>query len=110
LLSKNIKINVCGSIILPVVLYGCETWSLTLREGRRLRVFENRVLRRIFGIKMDEVTWEWRILHNKQLNDLNASPNIIRVIKSRRMGLVVHVACMGIGTVHTYIHGFCGET
>ena len=56
LLSKNIKINICGSIILPVVLYGCETWSLTLRNGRRLRVFENRVLRRIFGIKRDEVT------------------------------------------------------
>jgi hypothetical protein len=76
LLSKNIKINICGSIILPVVLYGCEIWSLTLREGRRLRVFENRVLRRMFGIKRDEVTGEWGILHNKQLSDLNASPNI----------------------------------
>ena len=81
LLSKNIKINICGSIILSIVLYGCETWSLTLRNGRRLRVFENRVLRRIFGIKRDEVTGEWRILRNKQLNDLKASPNIIRVIK-----------------------------
>jgi hypothetical protein len=68
------------TIILPVVLYGCETWSLTLREERRLRVFENRVLRRLFGPKMDEVTGEWRGLH-----DLYSSPNIVRVIKSRRM-------------------------
>jgi hypothetical protein len=68
------------NIILPVVLYGCETWSLTLREDRRLRVFENRVLRRIFGPKRDEITREWRGLH-----DLYTSPNIVRVIKSRRM-------------------------
>jgi len=65
LLSKNIKINICGTIILPVVLYECETWSLTLKEGRRLRVFQNRVLRTIFGIKRDQVTGEWRVLHNK---------------------------------------------
>ena len=62
-------------------LYGCETWSLKLREKRRLRVFENRVLRRIFGLKRDEVTWEWRKLHNEELNDLYCSPNIARVIK-----------------------------
>jgi hypothetical protein len=69
---------------LPVVLYGCETWSHTLREEHRLRVFENRVLRRIFGPKRDEVTGEWRRLHNEELHDLYSSPNIIRVIKSRR--------------------------
>jgi hypothetical protein len=70
--------------MLPVVLYGCKTWSLTLREERRLRVFENRVLRRIFGTKRDEVTGEWRKLHNAEFNDLYTSPNIVRVIKSRR--------------------------
>jgi hypothetical protein len=71
-------------IILPVVLYGCETCSLTLREKRRLRVFENRVLRRIFGPKRDEVTGEWRKLHNEELRGLYSSPSIIRIIKSRR--------------------------
>jgi hypothetical protein len=65
----------------PVVIYGCETWSLTLSEECRLRVFENRVLRRIFGPKRDEVTGEWRILHSKELYALYSSPNIIRVIK-----------------------------
>ena len=81
-------------IILPVVLYGCETWLLTLREERRLRVFENRVLRRIFGPKRDKVTSEWRKHHNEELNDLYSLPNIVRVIKSRRMRWVGHVACM----------------
>jgi len=71
--------------ILPVVLYGCETWALTLREERRVRVFENRVLRRIFGSKSDEGTGEWRKLHNEELNDLYCSSNIVRVIKFRRM-------------------------
>jgi hypothetical protein len=83
LLSKNVKIKVYRSIILPVVLYGCETWSLTLREEYRLRVFENWVLRRIFGPKRDEVTGEWRRLHNKELYALYSSPNIIGMIKSR---------------------------
>jgi len=81
--------------ILPVVLYGCETWSFTLREERKLRVFENMVLRRIFEPRRDEVTGEWRRLHNDELNDLYSSPNIVRVIKSRRMRWAGHVARMG---------------
>ena len=77
LLSKCIKTEIYRTIILPVVLYGCETWSLTLKEKRRLRVFENRVLRRIFGFKRDEVTGEWRNLHNDELNDLCTSHLIL---------------------------------
>jgi len=85
LLSKNLKIKIYKTIILPVVLYGCETWSLTLREERRLMVFENRVLRKVFGPKRGEVTGEWRKLHNEELNDVYSLPNIVRVVKSRRM-------------------------
>jgi hypothetical protein len=92
--SKNLKIRIYKTIILPVVLYRCETWSVTLREEHRLRVFEIRVLRRIFGPKRGEVTGEWRKLHNKELPDLNSSPSIIRIIKSRRMRLAGHVARM----------------
>jgi len=95
LLSKNLKIKIYRTIILPVVLYECETWSLTLREERKLRVFENMVLRRIFGPRRDEVTGDWRRLHNKELNYLYPSPNIVRVIKSRRIRWVGHVARMG---------------
>ena len=83
------------TIILPVVLYGCETWSLTLREERKLRVFEIMVMRRIFGPRRDEVKGEWRRLHNEELNDQYSSPNIVRVIKSRRMRWAGHVARMG---------------
>jgi hypothetical protein len=100
LLSKNTKIRVYRTVVLPVVLYGCDTWSLTLREERRLRVFENRVLRRIFGSKRDEVTGEWRRLHNAELTDLYSSPIIIRVIKWRRMRWAGHVARMGRGEVY----------
>jgi len=85
LLSKNLKIKINRTIILSVVLYECETWSLTLREERKHRVFEIMVLRRIFGPRRDEVTGEWRRLHKEELNDLYCSPNIVRVIKSRRM-------------------------
>jgi hypothetical protein len=101
LLSKNTKIRVYRTVVLLVVLYGCETLSVTLREKQRLRVFENRVLRRIFGPKRDEATGEWRRLHNEELNGLYSSPNIIRVIKSRRMGWAGHVARMGKREVHT---------
>ena len=83
------------TIIVPVVLYGCETWSLTLTEKRRLMVSENRVLRRIFGPKRDEGTGKWRKLHNEELNDLYCSHNIVWVTKSRRMRWVGHVARMG---------------
>jgi len=80
---------------MPVVLYGCGTWSLTLREEHRLRVFKNRVLRRIFGPKRDEVAEEWRKLHNEELNGLHCSPNIARVILSRKMLWAEHVARLG---------------
>ena len=95
LLSNNLKIKINGTIFLAVILYGCETWSLTLREEHRLRVFENRVLRRIFGPKGGGVKVEWRKLHNEELNDLYSSPNIVRVIKSRIMRWAGHVARMG---------------
>jgi hypothetical protein len=93
LLSKQLKIKIYRTIILSVVLYGCETWSLTQGE-RRLRVFGNRVLS-VFGPKRDEVTGEWRKLHNEELNDLYSLPNIVRVVKSRQVRWVGRVAHMG---------------
>jgi hypothetical protein len=90
-----VKIKIYKTIILPVVLYGCETLSLTLREEHRLSVFENTVLRRIFGPKRDEVTGGWRKLHNVELHGLYSSPSIVRVIKARRMRWAGHVARMG---------------
>jgi hypothetical protein len=93
-MSRNIKIRIYTTIILPVVLYGCETWSQILREKHRLRVFENRVLR-IFGPKRDEVTGGWRKLHNEELHNLYSPPSIVRMIKSRRMRWAGHVARMG---------------
>ncbi|KAJ4450632.1 hypothetical protein ANN_02061 [Periplaneta americana] len=95
LLSKNLKVRIYKTVILPVLLYGCETWTLTLREEHRLRVFENKVLRKIFGAKRDEVTGEWRKLHNTELHALYSSPDIIRNIKSRRLRWAGHVARMG---------------
>jgi len=85
LVPQNLKIKIHRTIILLVGLYGCETWSLTLREERKLMAFENRVLRRVFRSKRDEVTGEWRKLYNEELNDLYCSPNIVRVIKLKRM-------------------------
>jgi hypothetical protein len=86
--------------ILPV-LYGCETWSLTLREKQRLMVFQYRVMRKAFGPRKDDIPAGWKRLHNEELNDLYSSPNIIRVIQSRRMRLAIHVQCMGEREVHT---------
>jgi len=99
LLSKKLMIKIYRTIILPVALYGCETWLLTLREERRLRVFENRVLRRILGPKSDKVTGEWRKLHNEELSDLYSLRSIVRLVKSRRMRWAGHVARMGEGRV-----------
>jgi hypothetical protein len=96
LYQKNLKIKIYKTVILPVVLYGCETWSLTLKEEPRLKVFENKVLRRIFGPKR-EGDRSWRELHNDELHSLYSSPNIVRVIKSRRIGWAGHMARMGEG-------------
>jgi hypothetical protein len=90
LMSKNLKIKIHKTVILPLVLYGCETWSLILREEHRLRIFEN-------CVEEDEEHGSWRKLHNDELHSLYSSLNIVRVIKSRRMRLARHVACMGEG-------------
>jgi len=107
LLSKNVKIKIYRTINLPAVLYGCETCSLIWGEECSLRVFENRVLRRIFGPRRDEAKGELKKLHNEELNDLYPSPNIFRVIKSRRKRLAGHVARMA--EEERRIQGFVGE-
>ena len=107
MLSRNLKIKIYRNIILPVAVYGSETWSLTLREERRLRLSENGVLR-IFGPKRDEVTGEWKKLHNEELSDLYSSTSIVRVIKSRRMRWSGHAERMG--GEERRIQGFSGET
>jgi hypothetical protein len=94
LLSRNVKVKIYKTTILPVVLYGCETLSLTLGEEHRMRVFENRVIRRISGPKRNEVTGKWRMLHSEELHILYPSPNIIRQIISRKMRWAGHVAQM----------------
>jgi hypothetical protein len=101
LLCKNIKVKVFKTIILPLVLYGCETWCLALRESHRLRVFENKVLRRIFGPKRDHVTVEWRKLHNEELHNLYPTPNIIRQVGR---------ACGTHGRGEKSVQGFGGKT
>jgi hypothetical protein len=106
LFSKNLKIKIYRTVILPVVLYGCEAWSLTLREERRLKVFESRVLRRVFGPKRDEVTGKWRKLHNEELNDLYSLPNIAGdKIKKNELGW----ACGAYGGGERCAQGVGGE-
>jgi len=104
--TQKYKINILKTIILPVVFYWYATCSLTPREEHRLRAFENRVLRRMFGPTRDEVTREWRKLYNEELSDQYTSPNIVWMIKSRRMRWVGHVACMGEGR---FTQGFGGK-
>jgi hypothetical protein len=94
LLSESVKIKIYKITVFPVIVYGCESWPLILMEDLRLTVFENMVLRRIFGPKRDEVTGVWRKVHNKEFHNLYSSSNTIRVIKGRRMKWVGHVACM----------------
>jgi len=95
MLSKNIKFKIYKIMILTVVFYGCETWSLTLREERRMRVFETRMMRRMFGPKRDKIPGEWRKLYKEELSDFYSSPNIVHVSKSRRLRWAGHVALMG---------------
>jgi len=106
--SKNLKIKIYRIIILPVVLYGCETWSLTLREERMLRLFENSILRRVFGSKRDEVTREWRKLHNEELRDLYSLPQYCAggKIEKNEMG----GACGAYGGGESCAHGSSGGT
>jgi hypothetical protein len=104
-MSRNVKVKLNKTIILPVALYGCETWSLTLGEEHRLRVSENRVLRRIFGPKRDEVTGEWRKLHNVELYNLYSSPDIIRQVKANEVGR----ACGTHGRGEKSVQGFGGK-
>jgi hypothetical protein len=93
--SENVRVGICKTTIFSLVLYGCETWSLTFRKEHKLRVFENTMLRRIFGPKRDGVTGGWRKLHKEELRDSYSLPSVIRTIKSRRMRSAEHVARMG---------------
>jgi hypothetical protein len=102
--GQKLKIKIYKTVILPGVLYGCETWSLTLREEHRLRVFQNRVSRKIFGPKREEDV-SWRNLYNNELHSLYSSPNIVRVIKLRRMRWAGHVVLGGGGGVHRVLVG-----
>jgi hypothetical protein len=106
LLSRNIRLKYIKKTVLPVVLYEHGTWSLALREEHRLRVFENRVLRRIFGPKRDEIMGEWRKLHSGDHHNLYLSPDIIRQIKLRKIRWMGHVACMG---GEKSVQGFVGK-
>jgi len=99
LLSKHLKINVHRTLILPVVLCGCEIWSLKLREERRLRLFENEAFLEKVWASEGDVTGQWGKLHNEELNDLYTSSIMVRVLKSKRVSWVSHVACMGVGRV-----------
>jgi hypothetical protein len=104
-LSRNVKVKIYKTVIVPIILYGCETWSLKLRDEHRLRVFEKRVLKSIFGPKGNGGTGEWRKLHSEELHIFYSSPNNMMQIKSRRMRWVEHVACMGEESVQ----GFGGK-
>jgi hypothetical protein len=95
LLSRNVEVQTYKNIILPVVLYGCGTWTFTRREEHTLRVFENRILRRVFGPNRDEVTGEWRKWHSEELHNLYSYADIIRQVKTRRMRWAGHVARAG---------------
>jgi hypothetical protein len=110
LLSKNLKIKIYRTIILPVTLYGCETWLLTLKEKRRLRVFENRVLRRIFGPKRDEVTGDWIKLHNEDPNDLYSSPSHHYCSSDKFEKNELGGTCSMYGGEERCIQAFGGET
>jgi hypothetical protein len=101
-MHQKLKIKIYKTVILPVILYGCETWSLTLREEHRLRVFENRVLRKIFGPKREE-DGSWRKLHNDEFHNLYSSTKIVRVIKSRKMRWAGYVASMGEGVYRVLV-------
>ena len=107
LLPQNRNIKIHRNIFLPVLFYTCTAWSLTLRKDTGWGCFENRVLRKIFRTKRGEETGEWRILHHKELYDLYSSPNIIRVIKSRKIRWAGHVVCLG---EEKFVHCFGEET
>jgi hypothetical protein len=106
LLWKNVTIRIYRTIILPVVLYGCETWSLTLRQEHRLRVFEKRVLRKVFGPKRDEMTGECRKLYNEELHDLYSSPSIIRIINEKIKSPLLATVSYRVFIVHVSYYMF----